>query len=178
MMYRISRTLLLTSLSLALWIVPSHLAVAQGKRPSSPSAASEQESAYERAMRIGYAATDQGDYQTALINFRRALAARPNDPYATAAIRNVEFYIQRRRQAVINQRIASLEATLDEAATAQDWTCALATVDQLIQLVPPESFGRARLIVYRSEILGLIENRTNLEQWATVCSPIATASGG
>jgi Flp pilus assembly protein TadD len=46
-------------------------------------------------MRIGYAATQRGDYQTALINFRRALQARPNDSYATQAIRNVETYIQR-----------------------------------------------------------------------------------
>lgn len=52
-------------------------------------------SAYDRHMRIGYSATDNNDYQTALINFRRALKARPNDPYATQAIRNVRTYITR-----------------------------------------------------------------------------------
>jgi hypothetical protein len=46
-------------------------------------------------MRIGYSATDNNDYQTALINFRRALKARPNDAYAAQAIRNVSTYIQR-----------------------------------------------------------------------------------
>jgi hypothetical protein len=49
-------------------------------------------------MRIGYAATQQRDYQTALINFRRALNARPGDAYATQAIRNVESYIQDNRR--------------------------------------------------------------------------------
>jgi hypothetical protein len=48
-------------------------------------------------MRLGYAATQQRDYQTALINFRRALNARPGDSYATRAIRNVEGYLQRSR---------------------------------------------------------------------------------
>ncbi len=51
--------------------------------------------AYDRHMRIGYAATDNQDYQTALINFRRALETRPNDPYASQAIRNVSTYIKR-----------------------------------------------------------------------------------
>ena len=52
-------------------------------------------SVYERQMRIGYSATDKKDFQTALINFRRALKTRPNDPYATQAIRNVSTYIER-----------------------------------------------------------------------------------
>jgi hypothetical protein len=48
-------------------------------------------------MRLGYAATQQRDYQTALINFRRALNLRPGDSYATRAISNVESYLQRSR---------------------------------------------------------------------------------
>jgi len=54
--------------------------------------------AYNRYMRIGYAATQKRDYQTALINFRRALNERPGDSYATRAISNVQSYIQRSRQ--------------------------------------------------------------------------------
>ena len=54
--------------------------------------------AYDRHMRIGYAATDNQDYQTALINFRRALKTRPNDPYASQALRNVRTYINRGNQ--------------------------------------------------------------------------------
>jgi cytochrome c-type biogenesis protein CcmH/NrfG len=48
-------------------------------------------------MLVGYAATEQRDYQTALINFRRALQLRPGNPYATRAISNVQSYIQRSR---------------------------------------------------------------------------------
>lgn len=54
---------------------------------------------YERYMNLGYQATENRNYQTALINFRRALAERPNNPYALQAIRNVETYIQRGVQA-------------------------------------------------------------------------------
>lgn len=50
---------------------------------------------FDRLMNIGYDATEQGDYQTALINFRRALEVRPQDYYATQAMRNVTTYIER-----------------------------------------------------------------------------------
>ncbi|MEM6503319.1 MAG: tetratricopeptide repeat protein [Cyanobacteria bacterium P01_C01_bin.89] len=50
---------------------------------------------FDRHMEIGYDATERGDYQTALINFRRALEVRPMDPYATQAARNVQTYIER-----------------------------------------------------------------------------------
>ncbi|MBE9115162.1 hypothetical protein IQ249_04540 [Lusitaniella coriacea LEGE 07157] len=53
------------------------------------------ETRYERYMRIGYDATERKDYQTALINFRRALEERPGDSYATDAIQNVQTYINR-----------------------------------------------------------------------------------
>jgi hypothetical protein len=56
------------------------------------------ESAYNRYMRIAYAASGTSDYQTALINFRRALAERPGDRYATEAIANMEAAIERSRQ--------------------------------------------------------------------------------
>jgi len=48
---------------------------------------------YDRAMRIGYTASQHRDYQTALINFKRALQQRPGDPYATKAIQNVQRYL-------------------------------------------------------------------------------------
>lgn len=53
------------------------------------------DSDYDRAMRIGYHAAQNRDYQTALINFRRALKERPNDRYALQAIQNVESFISR-----------------------------------------------------------------------------------
>ena len=48
---------------------------------------------YTASMEVGYAAFEQEDYQTALINFRRALQARPGDRYATDAIANTEATI-------------------------------------------------------------------------------------
>lgn len=61
------------------------------------------ESAYDRYMEIGYDATESGDYQTALINFERALAERPNDYFATQAARNVNTYIQRGQNVSVSQ---------------------------------------------------------------------------
>lgn len=71
------------------------LDILDGNKPESKDSP---KSAYERHMRIGYAATDNQDYQTALINFRRALKTRPNDPYASQAVRNVRTYINRGNQ--------------------------------------------------------------------------------
>lgn len=56
------------------------------------------EPAYDRHMRIGYNATRQGDYQTALINFRRAIAERPGDPSALEALRTIQTYIGLRQE--------------------------------------------------------------------------------
>lgn len=64
---------------------------------SSFAAPATQQSQYERFMREGYALTERRDYQSALINFRRALQERPNDRYATEAINNVTGYINRNR---------------------------------------------------------------------------------
>lgn len=55
------------------------------------------EADYTRYMRIGYQAFQLGDYQTALINFRRALNERPGNSYATQAIANTEAQIRRNR---------------------------------------------------------------------------------
>lgn len=48
---------------------------------------------YDEYMNLGYDATESGNYQTALENFRRAYAVRPGDYYASQAIRNVRTYI-------------------------------------------------------------------------------------
>jgi len=125
---------------------------------------------YTRAMLIGYAAAEQGDYHTALINFRRALAARPGDKYALAAIDNMQTYIaQERAEAQKRAEIERLQEVLSRAVQSSDWACAASSVDRLVQLVPPDSVDRDRLIAYRGEIGGLIESRANLDQWSTVC---------
>lgn len=125
---------------------------------------------YTQAMLAGYNATARRDYHTALINFRRALAARPGDRYATAAIRNMETYIaQQRAEAAKQAEIARLQETISEAVAASDWACAAASVDRLVTLVPPDSTDRARLIAYRGEIGGFIQSRDNLDQWSSIC---------
>jgi tetratricopeptide (TPR) repeat protein len=58
-----------------------------------PADATPPESDFDRYMRLGYDLTHQRDYQSALINFNRALEERPGDYYATQAARNVSTYI-------------------------------------------------------------------------------------
>ena len=125
---------------------------------------------YQQAMRIGYEATEQKDYQTALINFRRALEARPGDRYATEAIRNVETYIQRIRVERARRReMRRLQTQLDVAVTRRDWVCAASTVDRLITMVPANSIDRGKLVAYRGELSGLLDARTDSDSWSTVC---------
>ncbi len=45
---------------------------------------------YRQYMLVGYLAFDKGDYQTALINFQRALNESPDNPYALKAIDNTK----------------------------------------------------------------------------------------
>ena len=181
-----SRTLnLLTLALLALLGVSSPSAIADGipgvtfgtetgADPTAPEAdadaAEPTPDPYTQAMQVGYAAEEQGDYQTALINFRRALAARPGDRYALRAIANVESYIAaQRRERAKQQRIATLRQRVDTAVAARDWACAAATVDELITLVPPNSLERSRLVTYRGELSSLLDARTDIERWSGVC---------
>lgn len=125
---------------------------------------------YRYAMLAGYSAAEREDYNTALINFRRALTFRPGDRYATAAIRNMETYIaQERAQAAKLAEIQQRQEILARAVAASDWACAAASVDRLVVLIPPDSPDRARLIAYRGELTGFIQDRANLDQWSTVC---------
>ena len=70
---------------------------------------------FEQAMDIGYRASKQGDLNTALINFRRALAIRPGHPYAAAAADNMAYYIQYERMATRRRAISQLESRLARA---------------------------------------------------------------
>jgi len=62
-----------------------------------PLPAERQQPEYDQHMQVGYSATQKKDYQTALINFKRALAERPGDTYATQAIQNVTRWLQQRQ---------------------------------------------------------------------------------
>lgn len=145
-----------------------------GAPPASPTpsatAADPSDAAYTQAMLIGYAAAEQGDYQTALINFRRALEARPGDRYALEAIANMESYIARQRQELARQRrLVELRSQVEQAVSARDWACAAAIVDEMIQLVPANSLERSRLVTYRGELSSLLDAREDIEQWSTIC---------
>ena len=62
---------------------------------TAPAAASPNQSYdYRQSMLVGYAAFEQKDYQTALINFKRAAQVRPGDSYAVKAIQNTEAVLQ------------------------------------------------------------------------------------
>jgi tetratricopeptide (TPR) repeat protein len=126
--------------------------------------------AYTQAMLIGYAAAEQEDYQTALINFRRALNERPGDRYALAAIANMETYIARQRQEAARKRqLVALQDRVEVAVSARDWACAAATIDEMIMLVPANSLEKTRLVTYRGELSSLLDAREDAEQWSSIC---------
>lgn len=138
-------------------------------QPAEVPTAQPQVDAYTRAMNLGYAYSDRFDYQTALINFRRALEARPGDIYARNAIANVEYYIERNRVNALQAEVDILETRLNVAAKTKDWVCVITTVDELIPYA--EGLERERLTGYRSQLTGVLESRTDVEFWSTVCSP-------
>lgn len=74
---------------------PTSTASPASPPPTTAQAASQNE--YERYMQAGYAATKKGDYPLALLNFKRAVDERPDDPYAQKAVQNVEKYLSRGR---------------------------------------------------------------------------------
>ncbi|MBE7383120.1 MAG: hypothetical protein F6J95_017110 [Leptolyngbya sp. SIO1E4] len=125
---------------------------------------------YTEAMLVGYAAAEQGDFQTALINFQRALEARPGDQYALAAIANMETYLEQQRQeAIRRQRLVDLQVVVESAVQASDWACAAASVDEMITLVPTDSLDRSRLVAYRGELSALLDARADIDNWSTIC---------
>lgn len=129
---------------------------------------------FQQAMNVGYAASRQGDFNTALINFKRALMIRPGHPYAAAAADNMAYYIQYERVSARQSAIDQLYARLATATERQDWVCAATTLDQLTTYTQPGSLGRARIIGQRGEVSGLLDARFNHESWSTVCAAQGT----
>ncbi len=125
---------------------------------------------FQQLMDVGYAASLQGDFNTALINFRRALALRPNHPYASAAADNMAFYIEHARISARQWEIDQLESRLLRATAASDWVCAATTLDQLTMYTEPNSLNRERLIGQRGEVSGMLDARLNYDAWSTVCA--------
>lgn len=125
---------------------------------------------FDQLMSIGYRASKQGDFNTALINFRRALAIRPGQPYAAAAADNMVYYIQYERMSERRRAISQLEARLAKAQAQKDWVCAATTIDQLTTYTQPDSLNRERLIGQRGEVSGLLDARIDSDRWSTVCA--------
>lgn len=124
---------------------------------------------FKQAMNVGYAASRQGDFNTALINFQRALMLRPGNPYAAAAADNMAYYIQYERVSTRQSAIDRLYARLSTATTQKDWVCAATTLDQLTTYTQPNSLNRERLVGQRGEVSGLLDARIDHERWSTVC---------
>ncbi|MEM9908695.1 MAG: hypothetical protein AAF921_27160 [Cyanobacteria bacterium P01_D01_bin.44] len=143
----------------------------QAKQAEPEAEAEPEEDEFLRVMNLGYAYAQQFDYNTALINFRRALELQPGNPYAEVAVQNMEYFIERDRNAARQRQIDSLEARLAQSAEAKDWVCAAGTVDELVAYTEPESLNRERLVGYRGELTGLLDSRTDFESWSTICTP-------
>ncbi|NER33121.1 MAG: hypothetical protein F6J93_03420 [Oscillatoria sp. SIO1A7] len=62
--------------------------------PAPPSFETQRTFDFDLAMAVGDAAFEKKDYQTALINFRRALKASPDNNYAIAAVSKTESIIK------------------------------------------------------------------------------------
>lgn len=125
---------------------------------------------FDQLMSIGYRASKQGDFNTALINFRRALAIRPGQPYAAAAADNMAYYIRYERMSERRRAISQLESRLVKAQAQKDWVCAATTLDQLTTYTQPDSLNRERLIGQRGEVSGLLDARMDSDRWSTVCA--------
>ena len=74
---------------------PAVATEAQSAAPAQPTVSVAQTEAqppcdFTQCMNVGYAAYKQGDYQTALINFERALIQRPDNTYALDAVENTK----------------------------------------------------------------------------------------
>lgn len=123
--------------------------------------------AYTQFMNVGYAALAQRDYQTALINFRRALAKRPNDAYARKAIANTQAYIEVLRR----QRIAEgMAPQLKQAVDGKDWACAMKIVDRMIAYSPQASIRRSELITYRGRLQTMLETTVQTPAFSGACA--------
>ncbi|RZM78723.1 tetratricopeptide repeat protein [Leptolyngbya iicbica] len=69
--------------------------------------------AFDELMNRGYDATEAGNYQTALENFRQAEALRPGNYYASQAIRNVRTYLN--SEAAVGNAAESMVVPAPEA---------------------------------------------------------------
>lgn len=97
------------------------------------SAPSTSNTPYDRYMQAGYDATQQKNHQQALVYFKRALDERPNDTYATQAIRNVEAYLKGNRNTPQSAKPTSPTKPSSTTATALNQQQAIAIVNRWLE---------------------------------------------
>ncbi len=90
--------------------------------------------AYSQYMQLGYSETRRRNYRKALSYFQQAAQIRPGDKYATAAIRNVTGYIQRRR----NNRIAFVPGRPGRVRSAATRGSCLQAAQAPIPIIPTD----------------------------------------
>lgn len=161
-------TSLAISLTLSLAMVKP--AIAQSPRATPAAELTANGMSFQQAMRVGYAYSRQGDFNTALINFQRALIIRPGHPYAAAAADNMAYYIEHERVTTRQRSINQLESRLAQAISQKDWVCAATTLDSLTTYTTPGSLNRERLVGRRGEVSGMLDARLDHERWSTVCA--------
>lgn len=76
---------------------PSDGATDSTTNATTPASPAVQQHDYKKSMSLGYLAFKNKDYQTAMINFQRALQARPGDKLAKDAIQNTQKALQQSR---------------------------------------------------------------------------------
>ncbi len=136
------------------WLVLGTLAMGMGALPvilpSLPAVAqnpSSQTSEFDRYMQRGYQLTAKRDYQSALVNFRRALSLRPGNRYALAAISNVEAYIARDRYAAQSSNRLTFVPTnrgmpgQRVAGATRFGECTQGSLTKIVALVPDNNLG-------------------------------------
>jgi hypothetical protein len=106
-----SRFILIIAIAISSWgvgnqMVPTARAIAQNA-PATPAPSN-----YDRLMKAGYEANATRDYPKALQNFQQALQERPNDPYATSAVANIQRYLQGKNPATSSLDLNSLPLPL------------------------------------------------------------------
>jgi tape measure domain-containing protein len=97
---------------------------------------------FERFMREGYALTEKKDYQSALINFRRAEELRPDNKYTTQAISNVTGYINRSRPTTTS----SSATTLDVSSYTQSSNQLLSENQKYVNMLQQNANDQIKLI--------------------------------
>ncbi|GAX37840.1 DUF928 domain-containing protein [Nodularia sp. NIES-3585] len=94
-------------------------------------------STYDQYMQLGYTETTRRNYRRALGYFQQALKLRPDDHYATTAIRNVSSYIQQRSSLITF--VPGRPGRRRSAATRGNWGKCFVNSQYIVPLIPTDN---------------------------------------